>query len=225
MSEKGIVTNIFGWTGIGLSSYFFFAPLFPIIKILKGKLAYKDAPYILLMISLLNCILWIVYGLLINDFKIYLNNIIGSGMTLIWITIYIIIIVKKKCCFAFGFIFLLIILVVGITISFYLFVPFDIIGYVVISASILVYAAPGEKIYNVIKTHNYKVIPIFSTIGGFFCTLCWVMYGIYQNDYKIYAPNGAGLFFAVIQILFYLIYYCKRKKEMPDFPEENENII
>ena len=51
----------------------------------------------------------------------------------------------------------------------------------------MVYAAPGEKIYNVIKTHNYKVIPIFSTIGGFFCTLCWVMYGIYQNDYKIYA--------------------------------------
>ena len=152
MSEKGIVTNIFGWTGIGLSSYFFFAPLFPIIKILKGKLAYKDAPYILLLISLLNCIVWIVYGLLI----------IGSGMTLIWITIYIIIIVKKKCCFAFGFIFLLIILVVGITISFYLFVPFNIIGYVVISASILVYAAPGEKIYNVIKTHNYKVLHLIS---------------------------------------------------------------
>ena len=77
MSEQEIVKKIFGWVGTALSSYFFLAPIIPILKIIKGKLDIKDAPYVLLFISLLNCILYIDYGLLKNDFAVYLTNIIG----------------------------------------------------------------------------------------------------------------------------------------------------
>ena len=62
MSEQDIVKKIFGWVGTALSSYFFFAPIVPVLKIIKGKVNIKDAPYILLFISLLNCILYNKYN-------------------------------------------------------------------------------------------------------------------------------------------------------------------
>ena len=82
--------------------------------------------------------------------------------------------------------------------------------------SILVFAAPLEKLYRVIKTYEYQLIPIFSTLGAFCCSLCWTMYGVYQKDYKIYAPNIGGLALAITQIIIYLIYYFKNEKKMPE---------
>jgi len=226
MSEEDeIVKNIFGWAGTGLSAYFFFAPIFPMIKILRGKFDVKDAPYILLSVSLINCILWLVYGLLKNDLPIYLNNTIGGGLTLIWITICIILFVKKKIVFVLGYIFILIIIFIGLSLSFYFFVPVNITGIIVMVINVLVFAAPGEKIIKVIKTYNYQLIPIFSTLGGLFCSLCWAMYGIYQNDYKVYAPNLLGLGFAIIQIIVYLIYYYKNKERIPIFAAVDEIVI
>ena len=48
--------------------------------------------------------------------------------------------------------------------------------------NVLMYIAPFEKITKVCRTKNYNLIPIFSTIGGFFCSLCWLMFGVYKND-------------------------------------------
>ena len=42
------------------------------------------------------------------------------------------------------------------------------------------------------------------------------MYGVYQKDYKIYAPNIGGLALAITQIIIYLIYYFKNEKKMPE---------
>ena len=79
--------------------------------------------------------------------------------------------------------------------------------------NILMYAAPGEKIFKVFKTKKYNLIPIFSTIGGFFCSLCWLAFGIYKGDINLIIPNGLGLFFSILQIVVYLIFYCKKRSE------------
>ena len=216
MSEQEIVKKIFGWVGTALSSYFFFAPIIPVLKIIKGKLDIKDAPYVLLFISLLNCILYIDYGLLKNDFAVYLTNIIGGAFTLIWLTCIILFLAKMKILFIILYILSLIIGFCGISIIFYLFVPADVTGIIDMVISILVFAAPLEKLYRVIKTYEYQLIPIFSTLGAFCCSLCWTMYGVYQKDYKIYAPNIGGLALAITQIIIYLIYYFKNEKKMPE---------
>ena len=154
----------------------------------------------------------------------YFANGIGGTITLIWITIYLIFLGKKNFLLAIGYNFGLVVVVILLMIVFFI-IDYNITGYMVIIFNVLMYAAPGEKIYRVITTKDYKLIPIFSTMGGFACSLCWLMYCIYQKDWKLYVPNALGLAFAILQIVIYLIYYLKSKEKNPDFPGENDEVV
>ena len=194
------------------------------MQVLTGKLNYKDSPGVLLIMSFMNCILWADYGLVKNDFMVYFANGIGGTITLVWITIYLIFLGKKSIYLALGYNCGLIAVIVLIMIVFFI-LDYNITGYIAMIFNVLMYAAPGEKIYRVITTQDYKLIPIFSTIGGLACSLCWLMYGIYQNDWKLYVPNALGLLFAVLQVTVYLIYYLKNKDKNQDFPGENDEVV
>ena len=221
---EGIVGTIFGWAGTIIATYFYLAPVVPFMQVLTNKLNYKDSPGVLLIMSFMNCILWADYGLVKNDFMVYFANGIGGTITLVWITIYLIFLGKKNLLLAVGYNFGLIVVVVLIMIIFFI-IDYNITGYIAMIFNVLMYAAPGEKIYRVITTKDYKLIPIFSTMGGFACSLCWLMYGIYQRDWKLYVPNALGLAFAILQIVIYLIYYLKSKEKNPDFPGENDEVV
>jgi solute carrier family 50 protein (sugar transporter) len=221
---EGIVGKIFGWAGTIIATYFYLAPVVPFMQVLTNKLNYKDSPGVLLIMSFMNCILWADYGLVKNDFMVYFANGIGGTITLVWITIYLIFLGKKNLLLAVGYNFGLIVVVVLIMIIFFI-IDYNITGYIAMIFNVLMYAAPGEKIYRVITTKDYKLIPIFSTMGGFACSLCWLMYGIYQQDWKLYVPNALGLAFAILQIVIYLIYYLKSKEKNPDFPGENDEVV
>ena len=221
---KDIVGTIFGWAGTIIATYFYLAPVVPFMQVLTNKLNYKDSPGVLLIMSFMNCILWADYGLVKNDFMVYFANGIGGTITLVWITIYLIFLGKKNLLLSVGYNFGLIVVVVLIMIIFFI-IDYNITGYCAMIFNVLMYAAPGEKIYRVITTKDYKLIPIFSTMGGFACSLCWLMYGIYQKDWKLYVPNALGLAFAILQIVIYLIYYLKSKEKNQDFPGENDEVV
>ena len=225
MGEPDIVGKIFGWTGTAICTYFFFAPVVPFLQVLKGKLNYKDSPGILLIMSFMNCILWADYGLVKNDFQVYFANCIGGTITLIWITIYLIFLGNQNVLLSLSYNVGLILVVIGIMLLFYFIISMKITGYCAMIFNVLMYAAPGEKIYQVIMTKNYKLIPIFSVVGGFAGSLCWLMYGLYQKDLNLIIPNGLGLIAAIIQVVVYLIYYLKSKETAPDFPGENDEVV
>ena len=102
--------------------------------------------------------------------------------------------------------------VVGAISSFFYFiVDTQITGLVAMIFNVLMYAAPGEKIVRVFKTKQYNLIPIFSTIGGFFCSLCWLMFGVYKNDLNLIIPNALGLFLLFFKLLFIVFFIAKKK--------------
>ena len=185
---------------------------------------YIDSPIVLLICSFMNCILWADYGLLNNTFLVYLANGIGGTITLVWITIFLIFLAKKKFIISLLFIIGLAIVVIGLLLFFYFLINKEITGYVAMAFNVLMYAAPGEKIYRVFKTKDYALIPIFSTVGGLLCSLCWLIFGIYQNDLNLIIPNGLGLFFAILQVVVYLIYYFKKKNNIYELTE-NDDIV
>jgi solute carrier family 50 protein (sugar transporter) len=226
MSEPDLVGKIFGWVGTVIATYFYIAPVVPFWKVLNHKLDYKDSPGVLLIMSFMNCILWADYGLVKNDFMVYFANGIGGTITLVFISVYLVFLAKESIPLSLGYIALLIAVIFGIMIGFFL-IDYNITGYVAMIFNVLMYAAPGEKIFQVIKTSNYNLIPIFSTMGGLACSLCWLMYGIYQRDWKLYVPNALGLAFAVLQVVIYLIYYLKNKKQGENnaFPGENDEVV
>jgi solute carrier family 50 protein (sugar transporter) len=213
--EEGnkLIGEIFGWTGTGLAIYFYLAPAVPFIKLVNEQLKVNDVPGILLICSFMNCILWADYGLLLDTFQIYLANGIGGAITLIWITIYLIYFGNQSMKCAIFLILLLMVLVGGISYTFYFIIEAKITGLIAMIFNVLMYAAPFEKITKVFKTRNHNLIPIFSTIGGFFCSLCWLMFGIYKSDRNLMIPNALGLLCAIIQVIVYLVFYCKKRSE------------
>ena len=173
----------------------------------------------------MNCILWADYGLLNNTFLVYFANGIGGTITLVWITIFLVFLGKKNIGIALAYNIALIIGVIGIMLLFYFIIDVKITGYVAMVFNVLMYAAPGEKIVKVIKTEDYKLIPIFSTVGGLACSLCWLMFGIYQGDLNLIIPNALGLFFAILQVVVYLIYYLKNKDKTNGSTPENDEVV
>ena len=213
LGNNQLVKQIFGWSGAALATYFFIAPCVPFYKLVNEQIKVNEIPGFLLICSFMNCILWADYGLLDNAIQVYFTNGLGGAITLVWITTYLIYLGKQNVCFALILIILLMIAVGGISFVFYFIISKKITGLTAMVFNVLMYAAPGEKILKVCKTKQYNLIPIFSTIGGFFCSLCWLMFGIIKGDINMIIPNALGLFFAILQVVVYTVFYCKKKNE------------
>ena len=211
--DDELIKQIFGWTGAAIATYFFLAPVVLFHQLVNEQKDIKDIPGILLICSLMNCVLWLDYGLLDDSLQVYFANGLGGAITLIWITIFLIYLGKQNCGYAFVLILLLMAFVGGVSYVFYFIISKKLTGLAAMVFNVLMYAAPGEKIVRVFKTKKYNLIPIFSTLGGFFCSLCWLMFGIYKSDKNLIIPNGLGLFFAILQIIVYLVFYCKKRSE------------
>ena len=214
--EEDFVGNIFGWVGTVISMFFYIAPVVPFLKLIKGEISCKESPGILLICSFMNCILWGDYGLLLDRFLIYFANGIGGTITLIWIVIFIIHYVEKRFAMALLYNLILTIAIVGIALLFFFIVPYEVTGKIAMVFNVLMYASPGEKMITVFKTGNYKLIPIWSTLGGTACSACWMIYGIYLVDWNQIIPNGLGVLFSIFQVIVFLFYKLKNGNEVKE---------
>ena len=96
----------------------------------------------------------------------------------------------------------------------------EVAGYFAMVINIFVYAAPGIRIFQTIKTMDHTLLPIHISILGCICSACWLIYGIYMASFSVCIPNGLGVFFAVLQIVVWGIAKCKggsqaQNKEIP----------
>ena len=219
-----LVGDIFGWIGSVISVIFFIVPCVPFYNLIKEKITYKDTPGILLICSVINCIFWVVYGVKLGLTQSFITNAIGAIITTVWICIFLIFWVKKHALKSVGFIVLTLVVFVGIFCVFYYVVPPTVTGYCAMVFNVLMYAAPGEKIYTVIKTKNHNLIPIYSTIAAFVNSACWLIYGIAYSDINVIVPNVLGLFFAILQVTLYLIIKYKYHKDAEVKKDGEENV-
>ena len=213
MSEEDLGSTIFGWVGTALATYFYIAPVVPFWKLIKGEITCKESPGVLLICSFLNCILWSDYGLLTDQFSVYFANGLGGTITLIFITIYLIHLANKKILLSCFYNIFLIACIIEIYFLCYYVIPFTATGIAANVFNVLMYAAPGEKIYTVCKTDNYTLIPIFSTIGALICSTSWMLYGFYQGDPLLVIPNALGMASAVVQLVVYIIVRGRKKRK------------
>ena len=119
MANDKFIESIFGWIGLAISTYFYLSPAVPYYMVLREDMDYKDSPLVLLFCNIMNCILWIDYGLLKDTFQLYLTSSIGGTLTLIWITIYIIFLSKKR--FFISLLILILFLGILIGLAYYVF--------------------------------------------------------------------------------------------------------
>ena len=207
MGENSAVESVFGFFGFISSIFYYISPVFPFIKILQDKINYNYSPTIQIIFSFINCIFWIVYGLVKKETIIYITNSFGSVITIIWITIYLIYFGKKY--FFVSLIINILILSICITIPylFYYIVEENYISLISFIFNILMYTSPLENIIKAIKMKNIQIFPIFSSIGIFVCSICWLIFGISKKDRYLILSNSFGIFFSIIQVVICIIYY------------------
>jgi solute carrier family 50 protein (sugar transporter) len=223
MVNVELLGDIFGWVGMALGIYFFISPAVPFYNLIKGKINYTDAPGLLLVFTFINEILWLIYGLLVDKPQIYYTNGIGGGFTVIFITIFLSYYSKEKIYLTAIFLILLVIIMATISYLGYFMIYYEYVGYAANAFNVGMYAATGEKIYRVFKTKNYKLMPIYSIIGAFLCTGCWIIYGTIIYEINVLIPNGLGMLFAIIQLIVYFYFYCSTKKEKKNLRTETDD--
>lgn len=209
------------WFVTCLTTGFYISLILPFFSIFRGKLRYENAPIFVIVISYINCFIWIIYGNMISSNQIIISNIIGGISSLTLIFIYLIYEIKK---YLIDSILNISILILG-TIFIYkiliiLIKDAKIIEKICITTRLFAFISPIQLVYRVIKENNYILIPILTSYISFLSCIFSVLYGFFIKDIYVVIIYSLGILLALVQ--FYVYSYYKRKNK--NFDENNSTI-
>lgn len=160
-----------------------------------------------------NCFLWMVYGILKQESKIWATNGIGVAFGLFYFLRFIKFAPPKSPSFP-GSIgqhisacIAVLVASAGVTALFSASDAATIIGNLAVLFCIAMFASPLSSLKTVLATKSAKSIPLPFTIATVLNCVLWSVAGIFQmKDMKVYFPNLLGLSFGIAQVVLKLIY-------------------
>lgn len=213
------IQEIFGWIGTALTMSFFISPVVPFINVFKGKLDYEDTPTIIISTGYCNCLVWYVYGILVNSQQIKTCNMIGCGASLLLIIIYLAYEVRKYLVDA---ILNALILFTGSWAAYRALTIIindpNIIGKICVCTTLVVFISPLYIVFRVTKEKNYQLIPIVTAVFSILSGACWVVYGLMKKDFYVAGPNCMGVIVGALQCFIWQTY----KKKYPTIGDAKE---
>ncbi|KAK9669420.1 hypothetical protein RND81_13G128500 [Saponaria officinalis] len=214
MLDPNTVRNIIGIIGNVISFGLFLSPVPTFLRIIKKKSVeqFKADPYIA---TILNCAMWVLYGLPFvhpNNLLVVTINGIGLGIEIIYVSIFFIYSSwgkRKKIALA-----------LLVEIAFFLVVFFVttealhtikartiLVGALCVAFNVIMYFSPLTVMRMVIKTKSVKYMPFWLSIANFLNGACWTAYACIKFDPWMVIPNGLGTLSGVIQLVLYALYY------------------
>ncbi|KAJ6305945.1 hypothetical protein OIU78_021305 [Salix suchowensis] len=183
---------IVGVLGNIISGLVYLSPLKTFWRIVKKRSTenFSSIPYIL---TLMNAILWIYYGITKPDsFLIATINGFGAATQIVYILIFLVFIsprMRARTALLVG------LLDVGLAAAAILFTHFHV---------------TRRSMKTVITTKSVEFMPFlltFSTLlnGGF-----WTLYALLAKDFLVGVPNGIGFLLGIAQLILYGIYHRYR---------------
>ncbi|XP_016651184.1 PREDICTED: bidirectional sugar transporter SWEET5 isoform X2 [Prunus mume] len=188
------------------------SPTFWRIIKLKTVADFKPDPYVA---TLLNCAMWVFYGMpFVHPDSILVITINGAGLVIefIYITIFIIYSPgsKRKKIFI-ALVTEVIFFVIVVFVVLYCFHTTKrrslIVGIICIVFNILMYASPLTIMKMVIKTKSVKYMPFYLSLTNLLNGVVWVVYALLKFDINILIPNGLGAISGIIQLILYATFY------------------
>ncbi|KAK2406310.1 bidirectional sugar transporter SWEET5 [Trifolium repens] len=225
MVKALLAHNVVGIIGYVISFGLFLSPVPTFYKIIKKKDVeeFKSDPYIA---TILNCALWIFYGMPFvhpNNNLVVIINSVGFVFELIYLFIFYVYAKREQrinlldnlamqLCGALGVINFLFIVMYGI-------VEKDIIygidkgslvaGIIYDILNIMMYVSPLTIMENVIKTKSVKYMPFWLALANFLNGCCWTTFAlIHPFNIYILVGNGIGAISGLVQLLLYAYYWC-----------------
>ena len=214
--------TIVSWIGTVIGIILNISPIVMFYSIIKGKNKIEIVPESMLIFNILCSSLWACYWYLqVDKFVPFFSSAFGLALSEIFSLIYLFFLAEKNWKKYFLYAFLEINLVIEFNYALlFIIEDYIIVGNIAMVVNIITYITPGQKIYQVIKTRNYNLIPISSTLSGSLCTLAWLIFGLLIWDIRTIIPNGLGLIFATINSGVWAYFYFTRNKDEDEKEEK-----
>ncbi|XP_047081088.1 bidirectional sugar transporter SWEET4-like [Lolium rigidum] len=192
----------------------FLSPVPTFYGIWKNKTVeeYSAVPY---LATLLNCMMWLLYGLPAvtpHNMLIITINVIGITIELQYIALFV--------AYSVGAARRRVLLILVAEVAFVSIVAAlvlnlthththrsMVVGIMCVIFEAAVYAAPLSVMKMVIQTKSVEYMPLFLSLASLGCGISWTAYALIKFDLYITIPNVLGVIFAVGQVILYAIYY------------------
>ncbi|XP_050375847.1 bidirectional sugar transporter SWEET4-like [Argentina anserina] len=212
----GIIGNI-------ISFFLFLAPVPTFVRIWKkGSVEqYSSLPY---LATLINCMVWTLYGLPIvhpDSTLVWTINGWGTIIEVVYIILFLIFSDKKKrlivvLVVAVEIIFIGVLTLLVLTLAHTHTKRSLIVGIISIACSIMMYAAPLTVMKMVTTTKSVEYMPFFLSFASFANGLAWTAYALIRFDLFITIPNGLGTVFGLAQLILYATYYKSTQRQIAE---------
>ncbi|KAE9603257.1 hypothetical protein Lal_00008307 [Lupinus albus] len=202
----------FGILGNIISFLVYLTPMPTFIRIYKKKSteSFQSLPY---LVALFSSMLWLYYAYLKTDAILLVTiNSIGCAIEIIYITMYIVYAPKSSRS-------LTIKLFMAMNVGTFTLVPLisyfalpssslrvKVVGWICVSVSVSVFAAPLSIVAHVIRTKSVEFMPFWLSFFLTLSAIMWFAYGAFLKDICIAIPNVLGFTLGLLQMLLYVIY-------------------
>lgn len=220
MVDTDSIRTVVGVIGNVISFFLFASPGPTIFKIWKQKAVegFEPDPY---LACILNCLMWIFYGLpFVRPHSILIVTINGVG--LVMEVFYILIFVlygnsKKRKKIALVLIIELIFFAVIVLVTLLCFKTTDkrsfFVGFICVFFNCCMYLSPLLIMKKVITTKSVKYMPFLLSLANFLNGITWVTFALLRFDPFVLTGNGIGTLGAIAQLILYACYYGSTPKD------------
>ncbi|KAM0920697.1 hypothetical protein ACQ4PT_007350 [Festuca glaucescens] len=203
------IRTVIGIIGNGTALMLYLSPAPTFYNIWKKKTVeqYSAVPY---LATVLNCMIWLLYGLLVvqpHSMLIITINGIDLAIELTCIALFL--------AYSVGAARRRVLLILAVEVSFVAafaalvlnlahthVLRSMIVGIFCVVVGTGMYAAPLS-----IMTKSVEYMPLFLSLASLASGTCWTAYALIEFDIYITIPCGLGVVFALGQVILYAIYY------------------
>ncbi|XP_018475477.1 bidirectional sugar transporter SWEET7 [Raphanus sativus] len=214
-AQLNLTRNIVAIIGNGIALCLFLSPTPTFIQIVKKKSTeeYSPIPY---LATLINCLVWVLYGLPMvcpNNTPVLTINGTGVIIEVVFITTFFVFCGCQKqrlviaAVLAGETVFVAVLTVLVFTLQDTTKERSLSVGIVCCVFNVMMYASPLSVMKMVIKTKSVEFMPFWMSLAAFLNAGVWTVYALMPFNPFIAIPNGIGCVFGLAQLMLYAAYY------------------
>ncbi|PON43790.1 SWEET sugar transporter [Trema orientale] len=220
MVSAEVARNVVGIIGNVISFGLFISPVPTFYRIIKNKAVeeFKPDPY---LATVLNCMLWVFYGMPFihpDSLLVVTINSFGLVVELVYLAIFFTYATnkgRKKVVY-----WLLIEIVFFAAIALIALLALHgtkkrslIVGILCDIFNIIMYSSPLTIMMKVINTKSVEFMPFYLSLTNFLNGSCWTAYALIKLDIYVLVSNGLGALSGALQLILYGCYYGTTPKK------------
>ncbi|XP_031496171.1 bidirectional sugar transporter SWEET5-like [Nymphaea colorata] len=220
MVSVTFIRSVIGIIGNVISFGLFLSPSPTFYRIWR-KGSVEDFSAIPYLATVLNCAVWVLYGLpFVHPHNILVATINGIGLAIefIYLLLYFTYSTKQQKVKPLLILSVeLIFMATVVTVTLAALHTYEsrslMVGILGIIFGTCMYASPLSVMRLVIRTKSVEFMPFNLSLAAFLNGLCWTVYALLPLDINLLIPNGLGAVLGATQLILYGCYYSSPPKK------------